>query len=654
MVAPIISTIFFDLGDTLGTPVLSPPPVHLVGFEVFDFTTTILGELEAKGLRLGVISNTGDDDGHAVDGVLSAAGILDFFADPLRIYSKDVGMKKDSPAIFRRAAQAASVPTDQCMFVGEDASERSFAREAGMKVAPHPLLAAEVLDGQQLRYIRITVPPQYATQDWRALLLRERVVPLKVAGPNGTVVYAIASQRAVARLINMRFGIELLGNPDAPQTTDLFILRDDLAAATGFMDEGGEAERFFASEDASLVVGIAPEGMVVALPAGRTLEEFHFRQARHGHNEKLLPDPALLEQGPMGESLGFASAVELAPPQLQPAEIQQLAQITGQALLDRVERYSGKKPVAPGESPIVSRHIFHPANARAVEAAAKEFQALGQGRLTIRLLPFTHAGRTLHNVEAELRGDSPELVLVTAHLDSTAAESRPFVATRDPAPGADDDASGLAAVLTVTERVLAMTGGTALPRTMRFVLFNAEEHGLVGSKVYARQQRAKGAAIAAVFQMDMIGYNKVPPRTWEVHAGFVPSRITEERSLGLAGLLRGVVSVVAPELELPQIYHSTLPGGDPADGRSDHTSFQARGYAACASSEDLFVWTGADVPPEEGNPDYHEKTDTFIDEAFAADITRVVAAAAWLTARMAPAPPHAFSLAAEEGTPKPC
>ena len=131
----------------------------------------------------------------------------------------------------------------------------------------------------------------------------------------------------------------------------------------------------------------------------------------------------------------------------------------------------------------------------------------------------------------------------------------------------------------------------------------------------------------------MIGYNKVLPRTWEVHAGFAPSPTTEERSLSLAGLLRRVTSVVAPELEPPQIYRSTLPEGDPADGRSDHTSFQARGYAACVASEDLFVWAGSGAPPEEGNPDYHQKTDTFVDEAFAADITRVVAAAAWLTAR---------------------
>jgi hypothetical protein len=34
---PAVGTVFFDLGDTLGTPVLSPPPVRLAGFDAFDF-----------------------------------------------------------------------------------------------------------------------------------------------------------------------------------------------------------------------------------------------------------------------------------------------------------------------------------------------------------------------------------------------------------------------------------------------------------------------------------------------------------------------------------------------------------------------------------------------------------------------------------------
>ena len=56
---------------------------------------------------------------------------------------------------------------------------------------------------------------------------------------------------------------------------------------------------------------------------------------------------------------------------------------------------------------------------------ADEFQALGE-KLTVRLHRFTHAGRHLHNVEVELQGLVPELVLLTAHLDSTAAFSAPY------------------------------------------------------------------------------------------------------------------------------------------------------------------------------------------------------------------------------------
>ena len=103
------AVVFVDLGDTLGTPVLSPPPYHLVGFNVIPFAQSVLGELQRRGLRLGVISNTGDDGGPAVNEVLRAAGLLSYFDPSLLIYSKDVGLTKDSPEIFRRAAERAGL-----------------------------------------------------------------------------------------------------------------------------------------------------------------------------------------------------------------------------------------------------------------------------------------------------------------------------------------------------------------------------------------------------------------------------------------------------------------------------------------------------------------------------------------------------------------
>src|SRR5215212_1472679 len=66
---------------------------------------------------------------------LSASKILDFFEPTLRIYSKEVGKKKDSPAIFGLAAQAAGMAgaPQRCLFVGEDGAERGFASTAGMQ-----------------------------------------------------------------------------------------------------------------------------------------------------------------------------------------------------------------------------------------------------------------------------------------------------------------------------------------------------------------------------------------------------------------------------------------------------------------------------------------------------------------------------------------
>src|SRR5262249_44474134 len=150
-------------------------------------------------------------------------------------------------------------------------------------------------------------------------------------------------------------------------------------------------------------------------------------------------------------------------------------------------------------------------------------------------------------------------------------------------------------------------------RTIRFVLFNAEEEGLVGSQAYARLQKSIGASIVAVFQMDMIGFNKEPPRSWEIHAGFAPDAAVESRSAALARLMRSLSTKVSPSLMEPQIYlSSTSPDGDPASGRSDHGPFQAQGYAACCSSEDFFVGPGNDSPAPEENPNYHRSEDTFV------------------------------------------
>ncbi|HKB05210.1 MAG TPA: M20/M25/M40 family metallo-hydrolase [Gemmataceae bacterium] len=629
-----IAAVFFDLGDTLGTATIGGQPPRLTGFDVFPFVSGVLTDLESRGLKLGVISNTGSEKGPAVNAVLAPTGLLAQLDNALLVYSGDEGVTKASPEIFNRAAARAGVPAARCLFVGEDAAERMVAMSAGWTVCPHPLLVDEVLDGQSLRYVRLSVPADHAATPWRAELRKRAFVPKHFAGPGGATVYGLTSQRVALELINMRFGVELLGAPDLPQTTDLFLLRDDLARQTGFLASAGEATRVFSAAGAErLILSANADGVVAAVPADvdRGVDAFHFDNARHGHTLKLTPDPLLWDTiAPAPARLAGAA---LAPPTLAPEAVAEFARIDAATVDRTVARYSGKLRLDGTETgyKVTSRHILAEGNGRAVDQLVADLEAAGQGRFQVRRHPFTHAGVSLQNVEAELAGTSPELVIVSAHMDSTAGSEPGYDPRAHAAPGADDDASGVAGVLAIAERIAALAGAAPPARTIRFVLFNAEEQGLIGSKAYARRSKARAEVIAAVWQMDMIGYNQTPPRTWELHAGFQESADVEARSVALAELLAALAPQTAPALPAPQIHHSAGPVGDPAAGRSDHASFQAHGYPACLASEDFFI-DAPDAPDPDANPNYHRTADTVIDPAYAADLARAVAAAVWVSA----------------------
>ena len=141
MSASGISVVFFDLGDTLGTAVMSATsPARLEAFNAFPFVPDLLQRLRDRELHLGIISNTGIEHGTAVDKVLLHAGIRKHFQRKLRIYSADVGLMKDTPQIFQLAAERAGFATqpDRCLFVGENAAERANAQAAGMSVCADP------------------------------------------------------------------------------------------------------------------------------------------------------------------------------------------------------------------------------------------------------------------------------------------------------------------------------------------------------------------------------------------------------------------------------------------------------------------------------------------------------------------------------------
>lgn len=629
--------IFFDIGATLGTPRISPPS-RLQRLDIYPYIPKVLQQIKDKGTKLGIISNTVNETADDLRRVLEAAGVYAFFEPSLLLYSSVVGIQKPAPEIFHLAAKKAGYTAEpqKCMFVGEDSRERKAAHDLGWQVVPHPCLVKDVLNGSRLRYIHITVSAAQSHSSWRAAIRGLSVVPLYVTGAQGTQVYAIATTSSVPQLIDLGFQVDLLGNEGDPLTTEVYLLRDDRQTATGFLNPQGQSSRSFVSnEESKWLLAASAQGLFVALPGNHSVEEYHFEEAYHGHNLKLLPDLSLLE--PFGEGDNARTATFLHPPKAEPSlsdsELEKLKTITPDSIREYLEKYTGVKPLDESTGiKINSRHIHSSDISLVTKTLAQDLEKIGDGDFHIRMDRFVHEGRELDNVEAELRGrESEEVVLVTAHLDSTAAFSdHPYNPEQDPAPGADDDASGVAAVLAIADFIKHIAAVKPPKRTIRFVLFNAEEHGLVGSKAYARNQAALAAPIIGVYQMDMIGYNTAPPRSFEVHVGYTPSIDVQNRSLVLAERMKRLTPQVSPGLELPQIY--TQP--DPAAERSDHASFHERGYAACVTSEDFFIGPEPDSPAAEANPNYHKDKDTFVDYDYAADITRLVAAAAWLTANL--------------------
>ncbi|HEY2221386.1 hypothetical protein [Actinomycetospora sp.] len=96
------------------------------------------------GVAQGTLSNPGPVPTAAVDAALDECGLAPFLDPRLRVWGR-----KDSAAIFHRAMDAAGTVTraarSRMVFVGEDATERSVARSAGLRVSPSPGLAVRAL-----------------------------------------------------------------------------------------------------------------------------------------------------------------------------------------------------------------------------------------------------------------------------------------------------------------------------------------------------------------------------------------------------------------------------------------------------------------------------------------------------------------------------
>lgn len=246
-----------------------------------------------------------------------------------------------------------------------------------------------------------------------------------------------------------------------------------------------------------------------------------------------------------------------------------------------------------------------PVHSSELEAArtyvSDQFQAVNWD---VERRPFTGVGEdgrgltgiNLHAVHRDHPlGNGPRFV-VGAHLDS-----------RPDSPGADDNASAVAALLEIA-RVLATSWPARPLLELEFVAYDLEENGMLGSADHARQLRRGGIDLRGMISLEMLGYCDSAPGSQSLPrslAGLYPDTgdfialIGNQNSKSLlekfcAGMRR-VAALPVETLAVPS-------NGDylQATRLSDHSPFWDAGYAALMVTDTSFM----------RNPYYHTPRDT--------------------------------------------
>jgi hypothetical protein len=268
-----------------------------------------------------------------------------------------------------------------------------------------------------------------------------------------------------------------------------------------------------------------------------------------------------------------------------------VAVLSAEELALRMELAADVQKIA-GE--IGERNLVHyPALNAAAEFIEKSFAEAG---LQPRRDSYEVHGKACHNIEVEIPGTSPRIVLVGAHYDSVIG-----------APGANDNGSGVAAVLALARRF----AGKPTNKTLRFVAFTNEEPpyfqtAQMGSLVYAGHCRARHDPIDAMISLETIGYFSDAPKSQTYPSpglgAFYP---TIGNFIGFIGnvrsrtLVRRTIAAFRGSGKLPS-EGAALPAFISGVGWSDQWSFWQQGYPAVMVT---------DTAPFR-YPYYHQASDT--------------------------------------------
>lgn len=221
---------------------------------------------------------------------------------------------------------------------------------------------------------------------------------------------------------------------------------------------------------------------------------------------------------------------------------------------------------------------------------------------------YTHSGKALKNVVAvhpkkPLVEEKPApIVVVCAHFDSRQEDLRNPEA---PAPGADDNATGVAVVLELARLIKTL----ALPVHLRFVLFSGEEQNEWGSHAFVADVAKWNpkARSGICFNLDQIGY---PSKTREIFVDRDERGLKSNNSASDA-IVKNIVALARDVVKVPTKI-------DPVEA-SDYEPFEAIGWTVVGLYEGEYRY-----------PHYHKSTDTFdkVDFAYVTDMARL--SLAWL------------------------
>ena len=232
----------------------------------------------------------------------------------------------------------------------------------------------------------------------------------------------------------------------------------------------------------------------------------------------------------------------------------------------------------------------------ALERAATYVEAeLAQQGYAVERQVFEAGGAPTRNLIVEIPGKIPEIVVIGAHYDSAPGT-----------PGANDNATGVAALLELSDRYR----GKQPHRTLRFVVFTNEEppwfkSDEMGSLVYARSCAEAGDDVVAMVSLETMGFFDDTPGSQQYPKPFsalYPDRgdfIGFVADVGSRALVSESIAAFRGRVAFPS-EGAALPGDIPGVSWSDHWSFWKAGYRGVMVT---------DTAPNR-YPHYHEPTDT--------------------------------------------